>query len=79
MSAPVTIHRREPLKPILTAHLFPMGDCDQVAAEAIIPQEIAWRIFTKGIDRNAALSQVKISGDSSLAMPVLGMISIVSA
>jgi hypothetical protein len=65
---------REEAKWVLTG-----DDCGQVTAEAIIPQEIAWRIFTKGIDRNAALSQVKISGDSSLAMPVLGMVSIVSA
>lgn len=51
----------------------------QAASEIIIPQEIAWRIFTKGIDRSAAQSQVKITGDSSLGLPVLGMVSIVSA
>ncbi|HET7260007.1 MAG TPA: maleylpyruvate isomerase N-terminal domain-containing protein [Candidatus Acidoferrum sp.] len=50
-----------------------------VAAEAIIPQEIAWRIFTKGISRDSALSQLKISGNFALALPVLGMITIVSA
>jgi hypothetical protein len=55
------------------------NDCGQVAAEAIIPQEIAWRIFTKGIDRESALSQVRISGDRALALPVMGMVSIVSA
>jgi uncharacterized protein (TIGR03083 family) len=48
------------------------------AAETIIPEEIAWRIFTKGIDRESALSQVKMSGDAGLAVPVLGMVSIVS-
>lgn len=51
----------------------------QPAAETIIPQEIAWRIFTKGISRDSAMSQVKISGDSALALPVLGMLTIVSA
>ena len=51
----------------------------QPAAETIIPQEIAWRIFTKGIDRASAESQVKIAGDAALALPVLGMVSIVSA
>lgn len=49
------------------------------AAEINIPQEIAWRIFTKGIDRASAQSQVKIAGDAALALPVLGMVSIVSA
>ncbi|HEY6944187.1 MAG TPA: maleylpyruvate isomerase family mycothiol-dependent enzyme [Candidatus Acidoferrum sp.] len=50
----------------------------QAAAEIIIPQEIAWRIFTKGIERSSALSHVKITGDRGLALPVLGMVSIVS-
>lgn len=52
---------------------------DQPSAEAIIPQEIAWRIFTKGIDRASAQSQVRITGDAPLALPVLEMVSIVSA
>jgi uncharacterized protein (TIGR03083 family) len=51
----------------------------QPAAETIIPQEIAWRIFTKGIDRESARAQVKITGDPALALPVLTMVSIVSA
>jgi uncharacterized protein (TIGR03083 family) len=54
-------------------------DQDQPAAEAIIPQEIAWRIFTKGIDRASAQSQVQIRGDSELALHVLSMVSMVSA
>jgi uncharacterized protein (TIGR03083 family) len=48
------------------------------ASEITIPQEIAWRIFTKGIDRESALSQVKITGDTRLGQHVLGMISIVA-
>ena len=51
----------------------------QKAAETTIPQEIAWRIFTKGINRESASSQVKITGNAALASPVLGMVSIVSA
>jgi uncharacterized protein (TIGR03083 family) len=47
-------------------------------AEATIPQEIAWRIFTKGVDRKAAESQVRVTGDPKLGAHVLGMISIVS-
>jgi len=45
-------------------------------SETIIPQEIAWRIFTKGIDGESALIQVKIAGDRKLGEHVLGMISI---
>ena len=46
-------------------------------SETTIPQEIAWRIFTKGIGRESALSQVKIMGDTKLGQHLLGMISIV--
>lgn len=49
------------------------------AAEITIPQEIAWRIFTKGIDRASALSLTRITGEPALALPVLSMLSIVSA
>ena len=48
------------------------------ASVTTIPQEIAWRIFTKGIDRESALSQVKVSGDTKLGQHVLGMISVVA-
>ena len=51
----------------------------QPSPETVIPQEIAWRIFTKGISRESALSQVRMIGDPALALPVLGMLSIVSA
>jgi uncharacterized protein (TIGR03083 family) len=47
-------------------------------SETTIPQEIAWRIFTKGIDRESALSQINITGDTKLGQHVLGMISIVA-
>jgi uncharacterized protein (TIGR03083 family) len=47
-------------------------------SETTIPQEIAWRIFTKGIDRESALSHVKVAGDVALGMQVLGMTSIVA-
>ena len=48
------------------------------ASETTIPQEIAWRIFTKGIDRESAESQVTVTGDPKLGLHVLGMISVVS-
>lgn len=49
-----------------------------VGAETTIPQEIAWRIFTKGIDRQSALAQVKVTGDSKFGLHVLQMVSIVA-
>ena len=53
----------------------PIGEA---ASETTIPQEIAWRIFTKGIDRESALAQVKVSGDASLGLHVIGMVSIIA-
>ena len=53
----------------------PLGE---KTSETTIPQEIAWRIFTKGIDRESARSQVRVTGDVKLGQHVLGMISIVA-
>jgi len=47
------------------------------AARVEIPQELAWRIFTKGIDRNAARAQIAVAGDPSLAEPALHLTAIV--
>ncbi len=47
------------------------------AARVTIPQEIAWRAFTKGIDRASVLEQAKIEGDLDLCEKVLRLTSIV--
>ena len=67
-------------------YLYRAGESWQLIEEArgeeisvtAIPQEIAWRIFTKGIDRQTALSQVHVAGDINLGQHVLQMISIVA-
>jgi hypothetical protein len=46
-------------------------------AETTIPQDIAWRLFTKGIDRRSAAAQASITGDRALGAHVLGMTSII--
>jgi len=46
-------------------------------SETTIPQDIAWRVFTKGIDRQSAETQVTVSGDRELARHVLGMVAII--
>jgi uncharacterized protein (TIGR03083 family) len=47
------------------------------ASRVTIPQEIAWRVFTKGIDREAARSQIQIEGDRALGERVLELTAIV--
>jgi uncharacterized protein (TIGR03083 family) len=46
-------------------------------SETTIPQEIAWRIFTKGIAREVAEPQILATGDTEIGLHVLGMDSIV--
>lgn len=46
-------------------------------SETTIPQEIAWRVFTKGIDRKTAEGQSTIIGDRALGSHILHMVSIV--
>jgi len=46
-------------------------------SETTIPQEIAWRIFTKGISPEEAGAQVQVSGDPETGLHILGMKSIV--
>ncbi len=51
--------------------------CGEKISEVTIPQEIAWRIFTKGIAREEAETQLQITGDAAVGLHILGMISIV--
>src|SRR5882672_10148636 len=45
-------------------------------SEVAIPQEIAWRIFTKGIEPDVARTQVRVTGDEAIGGHILKMISI---
>jgi uncharacterized protein (TIGR03083 family) len=47
------------------------------AARVTIPQELAWRLFTKGVDREAAREQVEMEGDRNLSEPILHLTAIV--
>jgi uncharacterized protein (TIGR03083 family) len=47
------------------------------ASDTTIPQDIAWRIFTKGIGREEAAAQVLVTGDRGLGSHVLSLVAIV--
>jgi len=47
------------------------------AAEVVIPQDTAWRLFTKGVDGDQARRLSTIRGDSSLASQVFATISVI--
>jgi len=53
------------------------GRCHAARATVTIPQDIAWRIFTKGIARENAGEQIHVTGDGALGRHVLNMIAIV--
>ncbi|HEX7330775.1 MAG TPA: maleylpyruvate isomerase N-terminal domain-containing protein [Pyrinomonadaceae bacterium] len=48
------------------------------AARVTIPQEIAWRVFTKGIDRDLAREQIRIEGDPHLGNQVLELTAVIA-
>src|SRR6185436_15463675 len=50
----------------------------ELAARVTIPQEIAWRVFTKGIDRDSAWAQIKVEGNPKLGNRVLDLTAIVA-
>ena len=50
---------------------------DRPASLVVIPEEIAWRIFTKGIDRASAAVHVHVDGDRELGLHILGMTAII--
>lgn len=47
-------------------------------AETIIAEGVAWRVFTRGVTRQQALSSVSTRGDEALALRVLDMVSIIA-
>jgi uncharacterized protein (TIGR03083 family) len=47
------------------------------AARVVIPQEIAWRVFTKGISRPDAIAQSSLEGDRNLAEKTFHLTAIV--
>ena len=50
---------------------------DTPSTTVTIPQELAWRLFTKGIDRVSARSEITFEGDARLGEPVLSFTAIV--
>lgn len=47
------------------------------ATNVVIPQDVAWRLFTKGIDREKARSLAAIGGRADLAAPIFAATAII--
>jgi uncharacterized protein (TIGR03083 family) len=50
---------------------------EKFASRVKIPQELAWRVFTKGIDRESARAQISVEGNRDLGEKVLQLTAIV--
>ena len=48
------------------------------AARVVIPQHLAWRLFTRGISPQAARAEVTLEGDTALAAHLLTLTAIVA-
>jgi uncharacterized protein (TIGR03083 family) len=47
------------------------------ASRVTIPQTLAWRLFTKGIDRDSARAQIEVEGNRELGERILDLTAIV--
>jgi uncharacterized protein (TIGR03083 family) len=50
----------------------------QPDAQVSIDQDVAWRLFTKGLDKQEAQAQATVAGNQALALKVLNMVSIIA-
>ena len=54
------------------------GAPDHADAQVILDQDIAWRLFTRGLAPNVAREHMSLSGDQALGVQVLEMVSIIA-
>ncbi len=54
-----------------------LGSDQTLATEVVIPQDAAWRLFTKGLKADAALSRAVVRGDAALAAPIFLTVSVI--
>ena len=60
-----------------TAWDFVRASPGDFAARVTIAQELAWRLFTKGIDRGSARKEIAVEGNRALGEKVLDLVAIV--
>lgn len=54
------------------------GAPDQPDAQVILDEDIAWRLFTRGLDQSQAWEHVTLIGDRALGMRVFDVVSIIA-
>jgi len=56
----------------------PVRPADRWDSRIVVPQEIAWRVFTRGIRREEAAMQIRVEGEQDLALRVLDLTAVVA-
>ncbi len=52
---------------------------DSAAANSLsLPSEMAWRLWTKGLDRETARAQIQMQGDNEFIEPILNFVAILA-
>lgn len=54
------------------------GAPDQPDTEVTIEEDIAWRLFTRGLSQSLAREQMAVNGDQALGLRILDMVSIIA-
>jgi uncharacterized protein (TIGR03083 family) len=54
-----------------------LNSTTEPATDVVIPQDVAWRLFTKGIDHEKARSLAVISGRADLAAPIFATTAVI--
>ena len=54
------------------------GSASDPDAVVSMDQETAWKLFSKGLDQDAARKRVRIDGDRLLGEPVLGSLAVMA-
>ena len=57
---------------------FYVGREEPSAAEVVMPEDVAWRLFTRGLSQSEALAASTLRGDGQLAQHMLDAIAIIA-
>jgi hypothetical protein len=55
-----------------------VGVVEEPDATVVVDEDVAWRIFTRGLREGEALDQVTVVGHQALGLKVLDMVSIIA-
>ena len=55
-----------------------VGAAREPAAAVVLPQDVAWRLFSKGIPKPEALAETRITGDQVLGATMLDTVAVIA-